>query len=654
MNVDDNSGNAFVWQPDSSRVLHSNLTRFMQLHGLRDFPDLLNRSTSDVAWFTDAALKFLDIRFSRPYSTVLDTRAGIAWPRWCVDGRMNIIYNCLEKYIGTPTESQPAMIYEAESGETITMTYAELLRQVNHAAAGFRSLGIQKGDVVALYMPMTPEIIISLLAIAKIGAIILPLFSGFGSGALATRMVDTGTKVLITQDAVYRRGKLVPMKSIADEAASQTPTLRHVILVRRTGVGVAVNPQRDHDWRELINSAEGDSSTADTLADDPLMVIYTSGTTGQPKGALHTHCSFPVKAAQDMALCMDVHPGDRVYWVTDMGWMMGPWLVFGALLLGATFIISDGAPDYPAPDRLWQMVEQHKINLLGISPSLIRALMAHGSGPVTSHDLSSLDALASTGEPWNLKPWLWLFEEVGRGKLPIYNYSGGTEISGGILCGNPLLPMKPMAFSAPCPGIAVDVFGEDGNSQVGHVGELVIKAPWIGMTRGFWNDPQRYLDTFWSRWPDVWRHGDWAEVDSDGQWYIFGRSDDTIKIAGKRLGPAEVETVVVANPQVLESAAIGIPDEMKGESLVVLCVLRPGVAASANLSQEIIAQLIHTFGKPLSPKEVLFVPDLPKTRNAKVMRRMIRAAYLGLDPGDSTALVNPEALTAISRAREFH
>ena len=381
------------------------------------------------------------------------------------------------------------------------------------------------------------------------------------------------------------------------------------------------------------------------------MVIYTSGTTGRPKGAVHTHAGFPTKAAQDMAFGTDLHPGETLYWITDMGWMMGPWLVFGALILGGTFFIYDGAPDYPGPDRLWNIVEQHKITTLGVSPTLIRALIAQGEEPFRNHDLSSLKFFASTGETWNPDPWLWLFDKVGEGKRPIINYSGGTEISGGIVMGNPILPLKPCAFSAPCPGIAADVFDENGKSVRNQVGELVIKAPWIGMTRGFWKDPKRYEETYWSQWPNVWVHGDFAAVDSDGMWYILGRSDDTIKVASKRLGPAEVESVLVSHPAVVEAAAIGVPDEIKGSEVVVFCVLGPGESSSEALRSELKGLVTASMGKPLAPRQVLFVSDLPKTRNAKLMRRMIRAAYLGENPGDTSSLVNPEAVEEIRKAR---
>jgi acetyl-CoA synthetase len=565
---------------------------------------------------------------------------------------MNIVHNCLDKYMGTPTEEQTALIWEGEAGQTLSLTYGELYRQVNQAANALRSLGLGKGDAIGVYMPMTPEIAVALLAIAKIGGILLPLFSGYGAGAVAERLADAGAKAMFTADGFFRRGNPVPMKPIANEAAERVPALKHMIVLKRTGLQVAMTPGRDHWWQDLIPQQPQDSPTERTSAEDVLMVIYTSGTTGRPKGAVHTHCGFPVKAAQDMAFGHDLHPGEVIYWMTDMGWMMGPWLTFGALLLGGTFLIFDGAPDYPGPDRLWAMVERHRINILGVSPTLVRSLIRHGEEHFLKHDRSPVRFFASTGEPWNPDPWMWLFERVGEGKRPIINYSGGTEISGGIVCGNPILPLKPCAFSGPCPGIAADVFDEQGQPVRGQVGELVIKAPWIGMTRGFWKDPQRYEDTYWSRWPGVWTHGDFAAIDQDGMWYILGRSDDTIKVAGKRLGPAEVESIVVEHPNVIEAAAIGVPDEIKGSEVVVFCVLVKGCQQDCDeLRQELQERLVDALGKPLAPREILFVSDLPKTRNAKVMRRMIRAAYLGQDPGDTSSLVNPEAVDEIRRVR---
>jgi acetyl-CoA synthetase len=337
-----------------------------------------------------------------------------------------------------------------------------------------------------------------------------------------------------------------------------------------------------------------------------------------------------------------------------MGWMMGPWLVFGSLLLGATIFLYDGAPDFPSPSRLWELVEKHKINQMGVSPTLIRSLIPHGDEHFKQYDLSSLKCFASTGEPWNPDPWMWLFENVGGGRIPIINYSGGTEISGGIVMGNPLLPLKPCAFSAACPGMHADVVNENGEPIRDAVGELVIKAPWIGMTRGFWKDKQRYLDTYWSRWENVWVHGDFAAIDNDGLWYILGRSDDTIKIAGKRLGPAEVESILVRHESIVEAAAIGVPHEVKGSELVLFAVTKPGVEGSVALRQELYEMVVSEMGKPLAPKSILFVSDLPKTRNAKVMRRMIRAAYLGLELGDTSSLVNQTAVEEIMKLTKTH
>jgi acetyl-CoA synthetase len=352
-----------------------------------------------------------------------------------------------------------------------------------------------------------------------------------------------------------------------------------------------------------------------------------------------------------MAFGTDVHQGDVIYWMTDMGWMMGPWLVFGSLLLGATMFLYDGAPDFPAPDRLWELVAKHGINQMGVSPTLIRSLIPHGDEHFKKHDLSSLKCFASTGEPWNPDPWIWLFEKVGGSRVPIINYSGGTEISGGIMMGNMLLPLKPCAFSAACPGMDADVVDENGKPIRNAVGELIIKAPWIGMTRGFWKDKQRYLDTYWSRWENVWVHGDFVAIDADGLWYILGRSDDTLKIAGKRLGPAEVESILVHHDAVVESAAIGVPDEVKGMALVVFCVLKKDSQPSDELRKELKQMIVNEMGKPLAPKAVLFVSDLPKTRNAKVMRRMIRSAYLGQDLGDTSSLVNPQAVDEVKKAK---
>ncbi|MEO8084933.1 MAG: AMP-binding protein, partial [Ardenticatenales bacterium] len=478
-------GGPIVWRPTPAHIERANLTAFMREHGIADFAALMERSTTDVAWFTDAVLRMLDIRFPTPYTSVVDLSRGIQWPEWCVGGRMNIVHNCLDKHAGTEVDARPAVIFEAEEGATRTLSYAELRADVNRAANALTALGLGKGDAVGIFMPMVPEIVVALLAVAKVGGISLPLFSGYGAEAIVSRLADADAKAIFTTDGAFRRGKPVAMKPVADEAAAAIPSLRHMIVLQRTGQDVPMTAGRDHWWHDVVAAQSADAPTADTAAEDPLMLIYTSGTTGRPKGALHTHCGFPVKAAQDMAFGTDVHAGDRIYWMTDMGWMMGPWLVFGSLLLGATCVLYDGAPDFPGPDRIWDLVSRHKVDVVGLSPTWVRGLVPHGDAPHAAHDLSCVRAFASTGEPWNPDPWHWLFERVGKGKVPIINYSGGTEISGGIVMGNPILPLKACAFSGPCPGIAADVVDEAGSSVRNEVGELVIRAPWIGMTRGF-------------------------------------------------------------------------------------------------------------------------------------------------------------------------
>jgi acetyl-CoA synthetase len=644
-------GGEIVWKPTPAHIEQANLTRFMRMHSIADYDELMSRSTEDIAWFTDAVLDFLDIQFHKSYSKVVDFPRGIQFPTWCVDAKMNIVHNCVDKYQVPGIRDQVAVSWEGEEGAQKTITYEELYKKVNQTANALRSLGLGKGDAIGIFMPMVPEIAVALLAIAKIGGVILPLFSGYGAGAIASRMQDADAKALFAADGAFRRGKAVEKKSIADEAAVQISTLKHMIVLQRTGQSVKMKEERDVWWHELIDTQSDECETENTNAEDPLMIIYTSGTTGKPKGALHTHCGFPVKAAQDMAFGTDVHPGDVIHWMTDMGWMMGPWLVFGGLLLGATIFLYDGAPDFPEAGRLWELVEKHRINQLGVSPTLIRSLIPQGDEHFRKHNLSSIKCFASTGEPWNPDPWMWLFEKVGEGKRPIINYSGGTEISGGIVMGNPLLPLKPCAFSAACPGMDADVLDENGNSIRNAVGELVIKAPWIGMTRGFWKDNERYLDAYWSRWENIWVHGDFAAVDADGLWYILGRSDDTIKIAGKRLGPAEVESILVRHADIVEAAAIGVPHDVKGSELVLFAVTRPGVERSDELRRELTAMVVAEMGRPLAPKAILFVSDLPKTRNAKIMRRMIRAAYLGLEPGDTSSLVNPQAVEEIRAAK---
>ncbi|MFN8440247.1 MAG: AMP-binding protein [Caldilineaceae bacterium] len=646
-------GQPIVWQPDPQAMANSNLRRFMDRHLLAEYADLLEWARQDVGRFWSAVLDDLGIEFSTPYSQIVDLSNGIERPAWCVNGRMNIIHNCLDKWQRGPARERIAIRYESEEGDVQTLTYAQLHEEANHCAAALRQLGLGKGDAVGLFMPMMPELVIAFLAVIKIGGIVLPLFSGYGPAPIIARLLDAQAKAVITADGMVRRGKLSPMKPVLDEALTSVPTVEKVVVVKRTGNEIGWQAGRDVWWEELIGVQEGErasSETADTSAEDVLMLIYTSGTTGRPKGAVHTHCGFPIKNAQDMRHCMDVKAGDTFYWMTDIGWMMGPWLIFGTLLNGAAMLLYDGAPDYPNVERTWSLVERHQVTHLGLSPVMIRALRPFGLEPVAKHELSSLRMVCSTGSPWDPESWMWLFDQVLKRKIPIINYSGGTEVSGGILCGNLFTPLKPCSLGGPMPGMDVDVVDESGQSVRNAVGELVIRQPWIGITRGFWGNDLRYHDTYWSRIPGMWVHGDFAAIDEDGLWYILGRSDDTIKVAGKRLGPAEVESILNAHPAVVESAAIGVPHPIKDNEVVAYCVLRNGYEPSEVLRSELMANVAKELGKSLRPKEIKFTTALPKTRNAKVMHRVIRATYLGQTMGDLSSLENIGTVEAIKDA----
>ena len=614
--------------------------------GVSDYPGLVQYGIDHLDEFWAAAVDDIGIEWYEPFSQVRDQSRGIEWTTWFSGGKLNVVHNCVDKWV-RDTPDALALVSEYEDGGVKQFTFAELDREVGRLAGAMRSMGVGRGDCVGLYLPMIPEVVISLLAVAKIGAVFIPLFSGYGADAVAVRLADSGARLLVCADGFLRRGAVVPMKEIADKAVALVPAVEQTLVVRRTGGEIPWDEGRDTWYHEVVQGQPDRLETEVMGAEDPLMLIYTSGTTGKPKGCVHVHSGFPIKGAQDMAHCMDFGAADRMFWITDIGWMMGPWEIMSSLALGGGMVTFEGTPDHPGPDRIWDIVERHRVTHLGISPTAVRSLMRFGEEPVQKHDMSSLRAICSTGEPWNPDPWKWCFNVVGGGRVPLLNYSGGTEISGGILGGNLLTECKPCAFSGPVPGMAVDIVDAEANPVRGEVGELVLRAPWPGMTRGFWRDPERYVATYWSRWPGIWYHGDWAEVADDGFWYILGRSDDTIKVAGKRVGPAEVESALVGHPAVQEAAAVGVPDEIKGEKLVGFVILRPGVPTTAELEDELKQAVAGALGKALRPSRVYVVADLPRTRNAKIMRRVIKATYLGQDPGDVMALENPAAVDAI-------
>lgn len=640
----------FAWTPTREQAEGSRLHAFLQRIGAADFDGVDAIRSRDPGAFWTAVAEDLALDWTTPFDAAIDSSDGIPWTRFWVGGRLNLATQAVHRWARRAPD-RIAVDWEDDSGNTRALTYAELALEVRRAAAVLQALGVGAGDAVGICMPMSPECVALFLACAHLGAAVVPLFSGYGAGAIVSRLRDCDAKVLCVVDGFRRRGADVPVKPTADEAAAQLPALRHLLVVRRLDAATPMQPERDRWYDELLAKVAETPQVCDTESDSVFMIIYTSGTTGRPKGTVHVHGGFAVKATQDMAHCFDVRDADRLLWFTDIGWMMGPWAICGALTLGATLVLFEGVPDHPQPDRLWDVVERHRVTVLGIAPTVVRALMRHGDEPVNRHDLSSLRVLGSTGEPWNTEPWLWFHRNVGKARLPIVNYSGGTEISGGIIGGNLLTPLRPCAFAGPVPGMAADVWDEHGHSLRGQVGELVVRAPWPGMTRAFWRDRERYLETYWSRWPDVWVHGDWVEIDDAGLWYIRGRSDDTIKVAGKRLGPAEVESALVAHPAVAEAAAIGVPDELKGEALVAFVVLKPGVDDSDALRHELTGRITRELGKALAPRAVEIVAELPKTRNAKVLRRVVRAVYLGADPVDLSSLENRTALDALEKVR---
>ncbi|MBV8222207.1 MAG: AMP-binding protein [Candidatus Eremiobacteraeota bacterium] len=624
----------------------------MKRVGCGTLEELWAYARADIARFYHELVNELGVVWFEPYAQTLDISRGLPFARWFVGGRTNASFSCLDRWVQAGRGGDVALVWEGEDGALRTYTFGELLEEVCRLASALKTLGVGRGDTVGIFMPLLPETAIALLAIGRIGAIAVPAFSGYGAPALATRLADARAKVLLTVDGVFRRGKAVDLKAVADAALVDVPSVEHVLVFARTGADVHWVERRDVDWSKAVARESTFIEAEHTASDEPYLLLYTSGSTGKPKGAVHGHAGFPLKVQIDQFLCFDVKPGERMLWFTDMGWMMGPFLVLGTLGLGASIMLYEGTPDYPAPDRLWEVVARHKVTHLGIAPTAIRSLMAHGDDWPRKHDLSTLRILASSGEPWNPEPYRWFARIIGGGRAPIINYSGGTEISGGILGCYPVRELVPCAFHGPVFGMDADVVDDAGRPVRGEVGELVVRQPWPGMTQGFWHDEARYLTTYWSRFPNVWVHGDWASIDADGFWYIHGRSDDTINVAGKRVGPAEYESAIVAHAAVREAAAVSVPDELKGESVVCLVVLRNGVSEGEALRGELTGKVVESLGKALAPKAVKFVHDLPHTRNGKMMRRVARARYLKLDSlGDLSALENPGSLAAIDAAR---
>jgi acetyl-CoA synthetase len=606
----------------------SSVARFMKKHGISGWRELVQKANSDIGWYWDAVDKDLDLHWFKKYDRVYDSSAGLPWTKWFVNGKCNIVANAIDRH----ARAQPdkvAYIFANERGSR-KVTYRELDEQVSRLAGALARAGVKKGDVVAIYLPMISEAFFAIFACSKIGAVHTTVFSGFSAQALHSRLVDSKAKMLITADTISRRGKKISLKNEWQKA------------VQGTNVSKVVSIE---NYEEFVKgAARAETEVMDS--EDPLFILYTSGTTGQPKGTLQVHGGFMAVAAQQAAYLVDMKPDDLLFWYADIGWITGQvWVVYGSAIMGGTSLVYDDALDYPQPDTWCMLIKDHKVNIFGVAPTAIRLFMKNNV-QVSKYDLSSLRILAATGEPINAEAWEWYFENVGRKKCPIINVSGGTEIGGAIVGALPIMPLKPCTVGCPIPGFDADVFDESGRSA--KEGYLVIKKPWPSMTRGLVNSQERFIETYWSKYKGVWYHGDIVLVDSDGLWYMRGRADDIIKVSGHRIGTAEIEAAAASHPAVAEAVAVGRPDDIKGESIVVCIVAKDGRKVDG-LQSEIIKKVEESIGRFARPEEVRIVPELPKTRTGKLVRRLVRAKIAGDDMArqDLSAVENPQSLDGI-------
>jgi acetyl-CoA synthetase len=640
------------WIPPPGTVEARRVAYFMRTHGLTDYQSFLEQTVADPEWFYRAAFEDLGLEWPDRYHALYDDHEGVPFTHWFVGGRTNLAYLAVERWRTSGYRERMALVWEGDDGASLQLSFGQLGQLIERAAAGLRTLGVGKGDVVSLYLPMIPEAAIALLAIARIGAIAAPAFSGYAADALAERLDIAKAKVLITADGAMRRGAKVDLKAQADEAVEVSPSVGRVVVVPRLGQAVSMDPRRDLSWDALLNHGE-DRPIEMFDADTPWLLCFTSGSSGRPKGAVHTHGGLPYRVAIELAYNFDLNADDRLMWITDMGWIMGPLTIAGVLSLGASLAMFEGTSDFPEPDRLWQLVERHRITHLGLSPTVVRVLSGYGTEWVNRHNLTDLRILGSTGEPWVASSWQWLHRYVGRGRIPIINWSGGTEIGCGILVGSPVVAMRECRFAGFAPGMAADVLDANGRSVVSEEGELVLTRPWPSMTQGLWNEPERYLETYWSRWPGVWLNGDRAIRYEDGSWELLGRSDDVLKVAGRRLGPVEVESAALDSGQVVMAAAVGIPDPIRGQAVALVIVPSPATSIDGHdaLARSISDQVAHTLGKPFRPAVVLVVNAIPLSRSGKVHRRAVRAWLTDTDPGDISTIANLESKEAIIAAR---
>ncbi len=627
-----------IWQPSKELIENSKLTKFIQHCNLKNYDELEKKSFSDPGWLWDNVIKFSDLKFYKPYSKILDDSKGIPWTRWCIEGKTNIVLNCIDRHKDREFFKNTFIYAEREDGKESSITYEEFDKQISKVGNTLKINGFKKGDVIALYMPQFIETYIAYFAILKIGCVVLPLFSGYGSKAVIERLNIAKAKGIFTVEKTFRKAKEIRMFDQIKNELDQVISLEKIFLLGKE------KGKKIFNWENFQNVSDN-LKTEETDAEDPAIIHFTSGTTGKPKGCVYTHIGLVAKMSFDEGVLADFKQTDIHLCMADMGWMVGSKSATIASTHGAQMVIAEGVPDFPDEVRFWKLIEKYKVSWTELSPALIRAQMIKDEKLFKDLDLSSLRMICTGGEPWTEKPWKWLFQVVGKSKVPIMNSAGGTEVSGSILHCCLHRPFKVGSFNAPIPGMSADILNLDGQKvSTNEMGELVMRKSSIGLTKSLWNDDKRYIDNYWSVIKDYWVHGDLASRDADGHWYLHGRSDDTIKVSGKRIGPSELESVIVKSGKAKEVAAVGIPDENKGSKIILSIVPAENNDQKESFFEDLV---IKDLGKSFKPDKVIFVKDLPKTRNMKIMRRVIKSCLANQDPGDLSTLLNPESIEEI-------
>jgi len=627
-----------VFQPSKELVENSNVMAFMKKHGIKSYDELLTRA-EDQTWFWGEVAK--ELEWFKPWNKVLDD-SNAPFFRWYTGAKFNITANCLDRHMKTPVKDKVAYIYEPEpTGEKVERwTYAQLYKEVNRLANAMKRLGIKKGDRVTIFMPMIPQLPIAMMACARIGAIHSVVFSGFSSTSLRDRIQDAEAKILVTTDGAYRRGKLVTLKANSDPASAECPSLKHVIVFKRAGNAVDMKAGRDLWWHEITAKESAECPPEQLDAEDPLYTLYTSGTTGKPKGIVHVHAGYGVGTYSTLKLVFDIKPNDIWWCAADIGWVTGhSYIVYAPLMAGATSILYEGAPDFPAPDRWWSIIEREKVTILYTSPTAIRMFMRFGEDFPKKHNLSSLRLLGSVGEPINPEAWRWYRQNIGLGKLQIMDTWWQTETGTFVISPLPITPLKPGSATRPLPGFLADVVDQHGNPiKPGENGFAVLLKPWPAMLRTLYKDPGRYKQAYWSRFPGKYLTGDSCTRDKDGYFWFRGRADEVLNVAGHRLGTAEIESALVAHKAVAEAAVVGVPDEIKGDVPKAYVTLKVGFEKSDALKEELKKWVSTEIGPIARPDSIEFRDKLPKTRSGKIMRRLLKAEALGKEVGDISTL----------------